>query len=510
MVSVAIAVFGGSFQYGYNISVVNAPAKIIQEYFFEGQPNPCAVNNTSKLEEKSANSTPATELTTNNLEEISCEIVLTPSELLVWSVTVSIYTVGGMVGAFSTGTLVGIFGRKSGLLVMNALSITGAIMMACSKPANTIVLLIVPRFLLGVYAGLATGVVPMYIGEISPKKYRGAVMALNQLLITIGLLTGQVLGLEEILGTPEFWNILLAFTCVPSLVELSILPFCPESPRCLLIDKKDEDAAREALAKLRGTSAIDQEIEEMKVEARSDTAESQMSLLEILRDRSIRWQIYTVCVIQIGQPLTGINAVFFYLNTILETAQVDSEIRNYISVGVGVYNVVLTVISVAIIERAGRRPLLLYGWAVATGSHILLTISLSLLTVSPAMQYVSIVSVFIFITGFAIGPGPIVWILTAEMFRQSARPAALSLGCGLNWFFNVLVALVFPFLQRFMNQFVFILFLIVSALVTVYIGFVVPETKNQTFQEISMKFAGRNGVHEDEKEKCQMEPLRST
>lgn len=123
-------------------------------------------------------------------------------------------------------------------------------------------------------------------------------------------------------------------------------------------------------------------------------------------------------------------------------------------------------IQVAIIERAGRRPLLFYGWAVATGSHVLLTISLSLLTISPAMQYVSIASVFIFITGFAIGPGqinlcvcksnalrfcdisgPIVWILTAEMFRQSARPAALSLGCGLNWFFNVVVALVFPFLQ---------------------------------------------------------------
>ncbi|XP_077971738.1 solute carrier family 2, facilitated glucose transporter member 5-like isoform X2 [Styela clava] len=439
----------------------------------------------------------------------SYDIILSPSELLIWSFTVSIFTIGGMIGSLLVGFLVQRYGRKKSQLLMNSLSISAAIMEGCSKAANSIVLLIIPRFFLGVYAGLATGIVPMYIGEISPKKYRGAIGVLNQLLITVGLLMGQIFGLTELLGTEELWPLLLALTCVPSILELCVLPFCPESPRCLLIDRNQEDKAREALIRLRKTQDVDDEIEEMKKEAAAESSASQMSLLELIRDKSVRWQVISVFAVHIGQPTSGINAIFFYLNLIFETAGVEEGMRNYFSICVGTVNVIMTVIAAGIIEKTGRKSLLLSGYAILTVSCLLMTIALSLQETVPAMSYASIVCVIIFIIGFAIGPGPIPWILTAEMFRQSARPAAFTLGCCLNWTFNIIVALIFPFMQKFMGQYVFVVFLISGAISTAYTFFVIPETKNKSFQEISLIFAKRNGIKEFdiEKDEIEMEEL---
>lgn len=334
----------------------------------------------------------------------------------------------------------------------------------------------------------------MYIGEIAPKRIRGAVVALFQLLITLGLLGAQVLSLTEILGTEELWPLLLALTAVPSILELFVLPFSPESPRCLLIDRKQEKEAGIALIKFRGTEEIDEEIEEMKREAAEESSISQQSVLEICRDKSLRWQIITVFVLHMGQQLCGINAIFFYLNSILENAGVDEEQQNYASVGVGSVNVIMTIISIATVERLGRRGLLAVGYGLVSFWCVMMTIALSLQDLVSWMPKFSIACVIGFIIGFAIGPGPVAWILTTEMFQQTARPAAFTIGCVLNWTSNFLLALIFPFMQRAMRQYVFIFFLVVGVLCTAYVIIIIPETKNKSFQEISRMFAKRNGV----------------
>uniref|UniRef100_H2YYP0 Solute carrier family 2, facilitated glucose transporter member 5 n=1 Tax=Ciona savignyi TaxID=51511 RepID=H2YYP0_CIOSA len=469
VLAVIVTVMGSTFQYGYNIAVVNAPAPVNYCFNFA-----------------------VVEVTT-----------LSDSDLILWSFTVSIYTVGGMIGSFSTGFFVKKFGRyvgyliqKGALLVSNSLSIVGAILMGTSKAANSLEMIIIARFLLGIFAGLATGVVPLYLGEISPKAIRGALGVISQLSITIGILTAQLLSLKEVLGTAELWPILLAFTGVPSAMQLCVLPFLPESPRCLLIDRDREDLARKALIKFRGTSDVAVEIREMRHEAEAQASTDQLSVLEVLKDQSVRWQIISIAFIQFTQQMCGINAIFFYLNTIFEAAGVAGDTQNYASVGVGTVNVFMTVISVLLMDRLGRKILLAGGYAIAGVFCIVMTISLNLQDQISWISNLSIASVIGFIIGFALSPVP--WILTAELFRQSSRPAASSIGCGVNWTFNFALALVFPFMQKGMGPYVFLFFLCICAIATAYVVIIIPETKGKTFQEINNMFVKRNKVKEPE------------
>uniref|UniRef100_H2YYN8 Major facilitator superfamily (MFS) profile domain-containing protein n=1 Tax=Ciona savignyi TaxID=51511 RepID=H2YYN8_CIOSA len=469
VLAVIVTVMGSTFQYGYNIAVVNAPAPT---YLVQFTTN-CSTSS-------------------NNIQ---CD---DNSDLILWSFTVSIYTVGGMIGSFSTGFFVKKFGRKGALLVSNSLSIVGAILMGTSKAANSLEMIIIARFLLGIFAGLATGVVPLYLGEISPKAIRGALGVISQLSITIGILTAQLLSLKEVLGTAELWPILLAFTGVPSAMQLCVLPFLPESPRCLLIDRDREDLARKALIKFRGTSDVAVEIREMRHEAEAQASTDQLSVLEVLKDQSVRWQIISIAFIQFTQQMCGINAIFFYLNTIFEAAGVAGDTQNYASVGVGTVNVFMTVISVLLMDRLGRKILLAGGYAIAGVFCIVMTISLNLQDQISWISNLSIASVIGFIIGFALMCSPVPWILTAELFRQSSRPAASSIGCGVNWTFNFALALVFPFMQKGMGPYVFLFFLCICAIATAYVVIIIPETKGKTFQEINNMFVKRNKVKEPE------------
>uniref|UniRef100_H2YYN7 Major facilitator superfamily (MFS) profile domain-containing protein n=1 Tax=Ciona savignyi TaxID=51511 RepID=H2YYN7_CIOSA len=465
VLAVIVTVMGSTFQYGYNIAVVNAPAP--QLAIFDDL-NVCLTVQHGTI------------------------TTLSDSDLILWSFTVSIYTVGGMIGSFSTGFFVKKFGRKGALLVSNSLSIVGAILMGTSKAANSLEMIIIARFLLGIFAGLATGVVPLYLGEISPKAIRGALGVISQLSITIGILTAQLLSLKEVLGTAELWPILLAFTGVPSAMQLCVLPFLPESPRCLLIDRDREDLARKALIKFRGTSDVAVEIREMRHEAEAQASTDQLSVLEVLKDQSVRWQIISIAFIQFTQQMCGINAIFFYLNTIFEAAGVAGDTQNYASVGVGTVNVFMTVISVLLMDRLGRKILLAGGYAIAGVFCIVMTISLNLQDQISWISNLSIASVIGFIIGFANqGVCPVPWILTAELFRQSSRPAASSIGCGVNWTFNFALALVFPFMQKGMGPYVFLFFLCICAIATAYVVIIIPETKGKTFQEINNMFVKR-------------------
>nr|XP_009859000.1 solute carrier family 2, facilitated glucose transporter member 5-like isoform X2 [Ciona intestinalis] len=515
VLAVLVTVIGSTFQYGYNIAVMNGPAKLMQAYFFEGEEaimdtssnisatrvpsytsyvtQQLIAENETNIQNVFTNSYTEAGPQENNLQETET-IVLTSSEKFLWAFTVSIYTVGGMIGSFSTGICVKKFGRKGALLASNSLSIVGAILMGTSKAANSLEMIIIARFLLGIFAGLATGIVPLYLGEISPKRIRGGLGVVNQLSITIGILCAQLLSLKEALGTAELWPVLLAFTGVPSVIQLCVLPFLPESPRCLLIDKDREDLARKALIFFRPTPDVGDEIREMREEARAESATEQQTVIMVIKDKTVRWQLLSVVFIQFTQQLCGINAIFFYLNTIFEAAGVAGDAQNYASVGVGTVNVFMTVISVLLMDRLGRKLLLAGGYAVAGLFCIIMTIALNLQDQISWISNLSIACVIGFIIGFAVGPGPVPWILTAELFRQSSRPAASAIGCGVNWTFNFALALVFPFMQDGMGPYVFIFFLFICVIATAYVIIIIPETKGKTFQEINGLFAKRNNV----------------
>ncbi|CAF93822.1 unnamed protein product, partial [Tetraodon nigroviridis] len=495
-----VSAFGSSFQYGYNVAVINSPAEFMQQFYaathLERHGRPMEDN------------------------------LLT----LLWSLSVSMYPLGGFFGSLMVAPLVNKLGRKGTLLFNNIFSIVPAVMMGVSEIAMSYEIIIAARFLVGICAGLSSNVVPMYLGELAPKNLRGALGIVPQLFITIGILCAQVLGIRHILGNSTGWTLMLGLTAIPAALELLVLPFFPESPRYMLIQRGDEKTAQKALQRLRGWDDVEEELSEMRLEDQSEKAEGRLSVLSLLSQRSLRWQLVSIVVMNMGQQLSGVNAIYYYANSIYASAGVKLDDIQYVTVGTGAVNVFMTIAAVGtrlvtggqnsgrrrseqmgvlsppqvfIVEASGRRLLLLCGFGICCAACVLLTVALSLQDSVAWMPYISITCVIVYVIGHAIGPtdhtcavpaGPIPYVVTTEMFRQSARPAAFMVAGSVHWLSNFTVGLVFPFMERGLGAYSFIVFCVVCLLTLVYIWLVVPETKNKTFLEICQMFASRNKV----------------
>ncbi|XP_004639780.1 solute carrier family 2, facilitated glucose transporter member 5 isoform X1 [Octodon degus] len=475
-----IAAFGSSFQYGYNVSAVNSPSEFMKQFY-----NETYYNRTGEY--------------------------MTPVHVtLLWSLTVSMFPFGGFLGSLLVGPLVNKLGRKGALLFNNIFSIVPAILMGCSKVAKSYELIIVSRLLVGICAGVSSNVVPMYLGELAPKHLRGALGVVPQLFITIGILVAQLLGLRNALANDEGWPILLGLTGVPAALQLLLLPFFPESPRYLLIQKRDEDAAKKALRRLRGWDDVAEDIEEIRQEDQAEKAAGSISVWRLFTLRSLRWQLISIVVLMGGQQLSGVNAIYYYADQIYLSAGVKANDVQYVTAGTGAVNVFMTICTVFVVELWGRRLLLLLGFSTCLSACVVLTVALALQDQLSWMPYISIACVIIYVIGHAIGPSPIPALLITEIFLQSSRAAAFMVGGSVHWLSNFTVGLIFPFIQEGLGPYSFILFAVICLLTTIYIAMVIPETKNRTFVEINQTFAKMNkvsSVHTDKEELADLPPV---
>lgn len=449
----------GSFQFGYNTGVINAPQMLIKDF----------LNYT--LEERS--------------EDLPSEVLLTT----LWSLCVAIFSIGGMIGSFSVGLFVNRFGRRNSMLIVNILAIFGGCLMGFAKIAQSVEMLILGRLIIGIFCGLCTGFVPMYIGEVSPTSLRGAFGSLNQLGVVVGILVAQIFGLNFILGSEELWPGLLGLTIIPAILQSAALPFCPESPRFLLINKKEEEHAKEILQRLWGTQDVAQDIQEMKEESARMAQEKPVTVLELFRSPNYHQPLLISIALQLSQQLSGINAVFYYSTGIFEDAGVQEPI--YATIGAGVVNTIFTVVSVFLVERAGRRTLHMIGLGGMAVCSTIMTISMLLKDRYEAMSFVCIVATLVYVAFFEIGPGPIPWFIVAELFSQGPRPAAVAVaGCS-NWTSNFLIGMLFPSAAAFLGAYVFIIFAVFLVFFLLFTFFKVPETKGRTFEDITRAFEGQ-------------------
>ncbi|XP_029534728.1 solute carrier family 2, facilitated glucose transporter member 11-like [Oncorhynchus nerka] len=458
LLAVCAACIGGTFQYGYNISIINAPTKSVQNFI-----------NQTWLERYD--------------EDIS-EQYLT----LLWSNIVSIFTIGGFIGATIGGTLAIRFGRKGTLMMNNAFALLAALLMGLSYPTGLFELLIVGRFFTGVNAGIGICVQPLYLGEIAPRALRGAMAMGTSIFITGGILTGQVIGLKELLGKEEHWPILLSTTCIPAFLQLLILPWFPESPRYLLIDRGDDVGCRKAMKQLHGTDNFDREREDMERERVSAIGIKPKKPWQLFMDRSLRWQVLTIILLNAAQQLNGINAIYFYTDYVFEEAGIPDVNIPYVTVGTGACECLTALTCGMLIETLGRKVLIIGGYTLMAFWCICFTLTLTFQGAGVWMPYLSMGCVFAFILSFGLGPGGVTNILTTELFTQTSRPAAYMIGGSVNWLSFFVIGMVFPFIVTKLQQYCFLVFLVISVLVAVYIFLVVPETKNKTFLEIHTEF----------------------
>lgn len=460
--TVCSAAIGGTLQYGYNLAIVNAPTTFIQKFI-----NETCIERWGKA------------LDSNQV-------------VLIWTVIVSAFSLGGLFGSLLAGPMAIRFGRKQTLLLNNSFLLVSTLMALGSRSARSFEMIIVARLLVGVNAGVSMNVQPMYFGESAPKAMRGAVAFSSAVFTALGILLGQVTGLTELLGSEALWPCLLASNALPGLLQLLTLPCFPESPRYLLIDRGDREACSRALTRLRGCNVSDAEMEEILEEQKATGEAQAKSLWELLSDRSLRRQLCIVMVASSSMMLCGNDSIYFYASYIFQEAGIPMEKIQYIAIGTGACEFTAAVMCNLLIERLGRRLLLVGGYVLMTGWAVVFTVALSLQGKVTGMPYLSMVCVFAYILSFGMGPAGVTGILPTELFNQMARPAAYMVAGSMMWLNLFLVGMAFPFIVNSMGQFCFIPFCGVCLVSAIFISLTLPETKGKTIIEITAEFEKYN------------------
>ncbi|XP_071895825.1 solute carrier family 2, facilitated glucose transporter member 9-like isoform X6 [Anas platyrhynchos] len=376
LLSVTLLVsFGSSMLYGYNLAVVNSPAVHIKDFY-----------NTTWSQRYGHG--------------------LAPGPLtLLYSLTVSTFALGGLGGSLLVGLLVAHYGRRGTLSRSSLLVLLAGGFMGFSRELGSPEMVIIGRSITGLHAGICLSVVPLYLGEIAPKNLRGFLGLMPSIFICLGVFSAQVLGLPELLGKERYWPLFLAVVVVPASLQLLLLHCFPESPRYLLIEKNDVCGATEALRRFLGTPDVQDAVQEMKEEQRSLSSVETTSVGQLLRDRTVRWQTLSVAVVNAGMQLSGIDAIWFYTNTIFENAGIPRSQIPYTTVGTGAIEVVAGLIGCFTIEKLGRRPLIITGFCAMGVCSAGITLCLLLQTALPWMRYVAVACVVGIIAGFCMGPG---------------------------------------------------------------------------------------------------------
>ncbi|KAJ3602475.1 hypothetical protein NHX12_030230 [Muraenolepis orangiensis] len=351
---------------------------------------------------------------------------------LIWSLIISAYAVGGLCGAASIKFFNGKFGRRKTMAGNNLFFIVGGVVMLTSKYANSFEMIVVARFLFGIGSGLGGSTQLMYLGESAPKQLRGPMTLSLMIFVSLGKLSGQMV----------------------------VLPLLPDAPRYLLIEKGDLSACKKALQSLWGPGEYQAEIDEMLQEKAGLKGVQNNSLLEFLRDRSVRCQVITIGIISACMQLSGVSAVSIFSFDILHKADVPVDQIRYVTLGFGGSEVLASIAS-----RTGRRPLLFGGFGVMFTMLVLITVTLNL-----------------------ENPGATIQALLNDSFVQSRRPAALSLLGIQRWGQLAILGLIFPFILEALGSFCFLLFACFCLLGALYSYFVVPETKGKTQLEVSRLF----------------------
>ncbi|XP_075071853.1 solute carrier family 2, facilitated glucose transporter member 11-like isoform X2 [Mixophyes fleayi] len=407
---------GGTFQYGYNLTIINAPTMHIQKFV-----------NESWLE--------------NRGSELDSWTIT-----LIWSIIVSVYPLGGLIGALLAGPMSIRLGRKKSLLFNNFFVILSAFLCGFSRYANSFAMIILGRVFSGVNSGVSMNIQPMYLGESAPKNLRGTVALSSAVFTAFGLVLGQVVGLREILGSEELWPLLLASNVVPAILQLLFLPWLPESPRYLLIDLKDNDSCVHALQRLRGNCDCSSEMEEMIVEQAALKGQSPKGLFDIVRDPSLRKQLLIVVVLSSAMQLCGNDSMYFYASYIFAAAGIPSEMIQYVVIGTGSCELFTSITSTLFIDRIGRRVLIIGGYSLMSVWAVVFMVALSYQAQVSWIPYLSMVCIFAYILSFGIGPAGVTGLMPAEIFDHMARPAAYMIYGSLMWIMLFVVGLAFPFI----------------------------------------------------------------
>jgi SP family sugar:H+ symporter-like MFS transporter len=406
---------------------------------------------------------------------INQELELTP---FLEGLVVSSILLGAAIGAASAGPLSDGLGRRNLILIAAVAFAVGAIGAAL---APSVVVLVLFRFVLGLAVGAAALTVPLYLSEIAPTEIRGAITSLNQLMITVGILSAYIV--NALLASAGAWRWMLGLAVIPSVILLIGMYFMPETPRWL-VSRDREDEAREVLRRDRNERAVEQEIQDIKEVEREEEGG--------LRELTAAW-VRPALIVAIGlavfQQIIGINTIIYYAPTTLTNVGYSDQAAIYANLIIGVVNVLMTLVAIWLIDRVGRKPLLLTGLVGMVLSLSVLGLSTLLLSEpSSPTDLVAIITLLClagFIISFAATWGPTVWVMLPEVLPLRIRGTAMGVAIFLHWIANFAVSQTFPvFLASIGPGITFLGYAVIGVLAFIFVSALVTETKGRSLEEI--------------------------
>ena len=401
---------------------------------------------------------------------------------------------GAMAGAALAGPLSDRLGRRRLIMIAAVTFTVGAIAAAAAPSAWA---LVGARVILGLAVGCAALVVPLYLSEIAPTRLRGAIGSLNQLMIVVGILVAFIV--NAILASSGDWRLMLGLAAVPSLILLVGMAFMPETPR-YLVTEGEEDEAKEVLEELKSDDAPAEDDPDQKVdEIREVDEQEDGGGAGLLKEPWVRPALVVAIGLAVFQQLVGINTIIYYAPTTLTSVGYGAEGAIYANLAIGTLNVAMTVLAIRLVDRVGRKPMLLAGLVGMIASLVILGVSTEVLAKpdSPGdpAAIVTLLCLAGFIASFAATWGPVVWVVLPEVLPLSVRGTAMGIAVFLHWGANFLVSQSFPImLDSWGAGPVFLGYAAIGVIAFFFVKTQVPETKGRSLEEIEDRLQEEAGV----------------
>ncbi|KAF8391429.1 hypothetical protein HHK36_023734 [Tetracentron sinense] len=401
--------------------------------------------------------------------------------------TSSLY-LAALLASFIASTVTRIFGRKKSMLMGGFLFLLGAVINGAAK---NIAMLIVGRMFLGFGIGFANQSVPLYLSEMAPYKYRGSLNMMFQLLITIGILAANIINYftAKIEGGWG-WRVSLAGAAVPALIITIGSLLLPDTPNSM-IERNEAEKAKAMLKRIRGTAMVDQEYDDL-VAASVASRKIEHPWSNLLKAK-YRPHLTMAILIPFFQQLTGINVITFYAPVLFKTIGFGSNAALMSAVITGIVNAAATLVSIAYSDKWGRRALFLEGGTQMLICQIIITILIGIKfgvsgvagEISKGYAFVVVFFICLYVAGFAWSWGPLGWLVPSEIFPLEIRSAAQSINVSVNMLFTFAVAQIFLAMLCHLKFGLFIFFACFVVAMTVFVYYLLPETKNVPIEEMS-------------------------
>ncbi|WP_336184123.1 sugar porter family MFS transporter [Bacillus sp. 205(2023)] len=389
--------------------------------------------------------------------------------------------IGALAGAAFCGRFSDRYGRKKTIIWLGVLFTIGAI---GTGLAHNFGILLLFRIELGVAVGGASAIVPLYLSEMAPAAIRGRIASLNTLMNSFGILMAYIVNF--VFSSSGRWDLMLLLAVIPSFILMAGMFFMPESPRWVL-QKRSEDEARHILLLTRDPKTIDAEIRSMK-----EIKTKERVSISTLLSPAIRPILFIGIGVAIFQQVIGTNTIIYYTPTILENAGFGASSAIAGTIGIGIINVLFTIIGLLLIDMIGRRKLMLIG-------NVGMSLALGILGISTlffhAPDWLLLSCLCLFMVAYSASWGMVVWVVLAEIFPLQVRGTALGITSTCLWLANIAVSLSFPLLLDLIGTgALFLMYGAIGVLAFLFVYQYVPETKGKSLEQIEGEIMSKNTV----------------